>query len=343
MRPSDEARVAHTERARHARPRPPSSQRKRGRTCGAVASEPEGSAGWVARYYPVRERARGVAGLVSSPGSARQDEMRRLPDFSRPPVAEVALAVGFSPIAGLRLVEYGRLWDLYRTSFSKVVEQPPVQMTVERFGGQGGGPGVSFELLSMPPLPRVWFVNEDESELVQVQNNWFARNWRKVPSRGDYPRYPNIRQPFESDFRSFEQHVQAARLGVVKPTQCEVTYINHISIDDPEPWTLGDVVTLVNPGSPGDFLPPVESIRLAAQYVITHDQDSVGRLHVTAEPATRRTDNRPIVVLTITARGRPLGEGIEGVVSFLDLGHDWVVRAFESVTTERMHMMWGKQ
>ena len=43
------------------------------------------------------------------------------------------------------------------------------------------------------------------------------------------------------------------------------------------------------------------------------------------------------------ARGAPIGDGLEGALAFLDLGHDWLVRAFKSLTTLEMHKEWGMQ
>ena len=269
--------------------------------------------------------------------------MTDLPHFSNPPVVEVALAVGFRPLAGFRIVDLGRLWERYQEAFPKVEEQPPLQMTVEQFGGRGSTPSVSLSLMATPPPPRVWFLDEDESQLVQVQNDWFARNWRKTGSSADYPRYPRMRAPFESDLGVFLDHVRTGNLGEFSPTQCEITYINHIPAAEATGDALGDVLTLLASGPAGRFPLAPESVTVAAQYVLRTAEGPVGRLHVSAQPAIRRVDGYPITVLTLTARGRPLGEGVEGVLSFLDLGHEWVVRGFDAATTEKMHVAWGRQ
>lgn len=36
-----------------------------------------------------------------------------------------------------------------------------------------------------------------------------------------------------------------------------------------------------------------------------------------------------------------MGEGVEGVLSFLDLAHENAVRMFVAVTTDKMHREWG--
>ena len=262
--------------------------------------------------------------------------------FTSPPAVEVALAVGFQPLATLGTVELIRLWDSkFSRVFPKVQEQPRVEMAIEQFGPPSSLPSFRFELMQAPPLPRLWFLNDDESELLQVQNNWFARNWRQRDSGPEYPHYPNIRRPFESDLTNIIEHIQKAGLGTFRPNQCELTYINHVAFEATAPAHLRDVLAVFARRPPTGPLGEPESVRAALQWVMTVAGEPVGRLHMTAEPAIRQTDMKPVTVLTMTARGRPLGDGLDGVLSFLDLAHDYVVRSFVALTTERMHDTWG--
>ncbi len=175
-------------------------------------------------------------------------------------------------------------------------------------------------------MPRAWFISSDASELVQVQNDWFARNWRKVGAHPEYPRYPKLREPFARDFQEFVQHIEEAGLGPVEPTQCELTYINHIVT--PNELPPSEILSIVRP-QPVDDLPSPETIRIALRYVIQGASGPLGRLHGTVEPAIRRADGQPVTVLTLTARGRPLSKGIAGVLDFFDAGHDRLIRAFD--------------
>ena len=70
-------------------------------------------------------------------------------------------------------------------------------------------------------------------------------------------------------------------------------------------------------------------------------QAPVGRLHVTAQPAIRKEDRKPMVILNLTARGKPEGEGTDGVLRFLDRGREWIVKTFKEITTSEMHQIWG--
>jgi len=60
------------------------------------------------------------------------------------------------------------------------------------------------------------------------------------------------------------------------------------------------------------------------------------------QPAFTVEDERPIYVLNMTARGAPLGDNLEGVLGFLDIGHEWVVRGFTAITSDVMHRVWGR-
>jgi hypothetical protein len=92
-----------------------------------------------------------------------------------------------------------------------------------------------------------------------------------------------------------------------------------------------------------DFLRHPEQGHTNLRYLIpSQTGEPVGRLHVNLAPAVDMKTQTPIFVLTLTARGRPIGDGVEGALSFLDLGREWIVRGFASLTTPEMHRMWRR-
>ncbi|MEN9667367.1 MAG: hypothetical protein RLZZ326_3730, partial [Planctomycetota bacterium] len=99
----------------------------------------------------------------------------------------------------------------------------------------------------------------------------------------------------------------------------------------------------ISPRVTDAFAPEVEDCGLTARFVMRHENgEPIGRLHVAVEPSYRAEDDTPMFVVTLTARGRPLEESIEGVMKFLDLGRDWVVRMFATITTPEMHSLWER-
>ena len=269
-----------------------------------------------------------------------------LPDFTDPPVVEVALSLQYEPLTALRTPAMGLLWSEFRDRFPKDEEHAPLDPVIERFGVKVPQKvGVRVEMMQKPPVPRCWFLNEAGTELIQVQQDRFVHNWRKVGEGEDYPRFEHVRDRFKRELRVFESFVRREKLGELVPTQCEVTYVNHIVAG--RGWEthgqLGEVLRLFVPKYGGAFLPEPEDARMAVRYVIPGaDGQPLGRLHVTLEPVYRREDSQAMLLMNLTARGRTEGEGLDGVLAFLDVGREWVVRGFAEVTTPQMHKIWGR-
>jgi len=269
-----------------------------------------------------------------------------LPYFKHPPIVEVAISVQFEPIANLRTPQIGVLWQQFRDRFPSTEDHPPLEPAIERFGVSHSPKGAaSFQLLSMLPTPRCWFLNELGSELIQVQNDRFVHNWRKVGGSDTYPRYDHLRHTFKQELDRFEEFLRKEGLGELLPNQCEITYVNHIVLDEGSGphEQLGDVVTLFNTSYTDQFCPQPEDCRINVRYIIPNSNgEPVGRLNLAVEPAYRKADQVPIFALTLTARGRPLSDDIGGVFEYLDVGRDWIVRTFASITTPRMHKLWRR-
>lgn len=269
-----------------------------------------------------------------------------LPDFANPPLVEVALCAQFEPLTPLRGVHLGLLWDDLRERFPKTEDRAPLDPVIEDFDHPSPRrSGVRFEALEAPPLPRVWFVNDAGTELVQVQRDRFVRNWRKVGEGGAYPRYESILESFRGELGKFSRFVAREGLGDLHFKQCEVTYVNHIV--QGEGWQrhgeVDKVFGLWSPPRSGAFLREPEDATFAVRYRIPGvDGKPAGRLHAQVQSALRTIDSKPLYVLTLTARGAPRGEGIEGVVGFLDLGRTWIVNGFASITTPAMHSIWRR-
>lgn len=270
-----------------------------------------------------------------------------LPDFQDPPVVEVALAVQFEPLTNLRTPQLGLLWSDFRGRFPKIEEHPPLDPMMERFGVKGPPTAsIRFEMVRRPPVPRCWFLNESGTELVQVQQDRFAHNWRKVGDGEEYSRYEHVRETFKSELGTFEGFLRREKVGELTPNQCEVTYVNHIIADNgwKKHGELARVLTLFAGKCSEEFLPDLEEARLSGSYVIPGaDGQPLGRLRFSIEPVYFREDDRPMFLLNLVARGRPDGEGVDGVLRFLDTGHEWIVRGFAAITTPNMHKVWGRR
>jgi len=245
-----------------------------------------------------------------------------LPDFSQPPVVEVALSVQFQRLPGLGTAQVGLLWGEYRDRFPKTEDYPPLGTAFERFGVPPRNVDeIPWEIRTGPPTPRCWFLSEDGSELIQVQQDRFVFNWRKPDIGGDYPHYGNVRARFQEEINLIQSGPVWTRLGQV-----------------------GEVIAVVNPEPRNTWLPECEEARLITRYIMRDPKGRpIGRLHIELESAVQESDGSPLFALKLTARGEPTGAGLDGVMSFFDLGREWIVRGFAAITTPVMHTVWGRR
>ena len=222
-----------------------------------------------------------------------------LPDFDRPPLVEVALSLQFEPLSGLTTAHIGLLWQKYRHHFPRIEEHPPLEPIQETFGPPQP-PQVEIAFGNKPPMPRVWFLSEANTELVQIQNDRFIHNWRKAGTDAAYPRYESIRTQFQKEVRAFTEFLKDEQLGTLSINQCEITYVNHI---DSGPGsgdldTADHLFTNWNPLRTSALLPTPEDMLLRWRFRMPNN---AGRLHVMAQPAWDASGRR-IWTMNLMAR-----------------------------------------
>ena len=188
-------------------------------------------------------------------------------------------------------------------------------------------------------------MNQDQTKLIQIQPDRFIHNWRKRQGDEEYPRYKVLKETLKAKLETFQTFLEREDLGTLSPNQCEVTYVNHVVLpEEKKHGHLNEILAPVSLQHSDSFLSSTEESRVTLRYVIKDDEGKpIGRLHIEAEPAYRISDGLPMYVLTLTARGAPLGPSVEDALKFLDIGREWVVRGFAAVTTAEMHEEWGRK
>ena len=264
-----------------------------------------------------------------------------IPEFSAPPVMETVLGVEFARLENWAVPYFGIFWNEVKEQFPKYSVKPPLDPQVEQFDKPKPSSGPQISLLSEPEI-RCLFIDSDDRTLIQVQGNRFTYNWLKTGPADSYPHYnEGIRPAFERAWGQFSEFVQGNHLGQVNVVQCEVTYINHLEVG--KGWHAASDLAGVFPcwlgKTSGGFLPPPENVGFDVIYRIPNE---TGRLRVSMKPAIRNEDGAEILQLTLTARGKPAGSDLESVLSWLDMGRQWVVRGFTDFTSSQMHRLWER-
>jgi len=242
-------------------------------------------------------------------------------------------------LLGWGVPHFGLFWKEIQKQYPKFQVQPPLGSQIERFGSP---------VLGLPPFTleigdggrsRCWFFHENDVQLLQVQDSRFILNWRKQTEETEYPHYSQFRPRFCQEWSRFVAFLRQVGLPQPAIVQCEVTYVNIIPRGTG--WNGFQELQAVTPAWSGshDWLPPPESVALNARYLMPGE---LGRLHVTLQPAIRNTDASEVLQLTLTARGRPSSGDLEGMLKWFDLGHEWIVRGFTDLTSQKMHKHWQR-
>lgn len=275
------------------------------------------------------------------------DNPRHLPGYNNPPVTEVVLGVQFDPIANIRSEHLVLLWKEYRERFPNIEEHPPLNSTFESFEpGPRKKEPIQIQLIQGQPPSRRWFLSSEGDELIQVQFDRFVVNWRSLKENHAYPRFEHVRDVFLKEFDIFSAFIKAEELGDINFNQCEITYVNQIKPE--EVWgrfgQLNKVFTVWENHYSDSFLNEPEDARFDIKYIIPGPEGHpIGRMHISINSAYLKSDGSPIFTMNLACRGKPLGEGIEGVIGFFQTGREWIVSGFTSITTTEMHEAWERK
>ncbi len=266
-----------------------------------------------------------------------------LPHLSNAPLTEVALAVQFQPMAADTLAA-ADFYRALRDEFPGRQEQPSRPPMREDFTSSPQPP-FRIEVVSAPPMPRFWFLSESGTQLVQLQGDLLAFNWRRapegIPTDEDYPRYARLRE----SIARYLDHFQASVEQPLRPNWCEVTYINQIAAADgsSERPQLDQLLRGVQIPAADEFLPSPENVALNLSFVVPGTESPRGRLTVVLATGRSVPANEPIWVMTLTGRIHAEEETLEAALNALDVGHEWVGHGFFDLTSDEIQRQWGKE
>src|SRR5580658_8790151 len=166
-----------------------------------------------------------------------------LPEYDRPPAVETLMGFYFPRQTDWNVLLFGKLWALFEREYPTGSLAPfilnPSQSNI------GSDQATAFGILPY----RAMFTNAENSELVQVQNSAFLRNWRKTVQNQPYTHYCDLKPKFRHDWHKFLEFLDQNRLQRPRVIQAEVTYVNHLVRG--EDWTAyNEVAKFLKPIAP---------------------------------------------------------------------------------------------
>ncbi len=260
------------------------------------------------------------------------------PHFEEPPIIEVVCSVEFEPIEKFQSAHFGDYWARIRADFPDTQDVAPVDRMSDSQEDT-----ITLHFKTSPPLPRVWFVGKSKHELIQLQDNRFMYNWRKLDmDDGKYPRFNVVFETFKKrwdDFVSFAEE----RFGGINIKQLELSYINEIYESDTSKNVsdLPDILYASPMSSKKDgFLPKLDAFNWKSAYLLP---DKCGHLTVQIMNALPKAQKPLILRMDIVARGLPNSNMTNPFNDWFNLAHDWVVNGFLDITCKDAHNnRWGR-
>lgn len=261
-------------------------------------------------------------------------------DFRAPPVVEVVCGVQFDPLAEFRSAHVGLFWQQVRETYPIARDAFALPAIVENFGPPSVQPQslpiLQFGGGSLPP--RVQLVDDLGGQMIQIQNGRFHHNWEKQGRDHQYRRYKNIRPAFVERWEQFRRFVNDQALGAIRPTQYELSYVNHVASGDLWDSARGVVEVLPWYAPPPTPEGTVFEPQFAMHALVPQCR---GRLHVTGQVGFRAKDAQLVLQLELTVRGAPAVPGEDAdLVSWMDDARECIVRTFVKLTSEKARKAW---
>lgn len=262
------------------------------------------------------------------------------PVGGRPPVNEVVLSVAIAPqyvITGPRIPEiFGSWYDEHKN----VQVVPQYTMPPEAPLGSVGlfDSGAQFFPLALRSDPRYWLLSANENEIIQVQPDYLALNWKRGRDEGDYVRYTTLRERFISLLGDVTAGLRRVG-GDLNANRAEITYVN--VLEPGELWSeLSDLHRLFRFSFPR--VEQYERLSFNFSEAMSDEGGFLGRLHVSAQPVTEFLKPESRINLTISARSILFPEpSTDRALAFLDRAHARANEIFKSIITDEALMYWG--
>ncbi|MBN2286957.1 MAG: TIGR04255 family protein [Tissierellales bacterium] len=238
----------------------------------------------------------------------------------------------FNSPDNLRIIHFGLLWDKFRKEYPNIQHAPPI--------ATAKGEILLDKAIGMP-LPRVWFINKHDDQLIQFQVDRFYFNWRK--KQRNYPRYDHIIKNFEMTMNTIEIFFSEFKLGDLKPIEYELSYINHIPKG--QEWNEFDDISRIFSdflwGKRQDrFLPIPQNIAWNTRFALPEQK---GHLIVNLKKATKIDDEEPLLVFELKTLSNSELTNKESIREWFNLAHEWIVRGFTDLTTSQIQKIWERE
>ncbi len=209
-----------------------------------------------------------------------------------------------------------------------------------------GGGSNGFDLTQGQPQ-KWWFVSEDDGRVIQIQDDFFSYNWRRIGvnfgDEFDYPGFGRIIKEFEENLNRLKDWHSDKKTVLPDPSGCELYYDDIIPLQRSDGSTFGLSEALTE-------LDRVEKNRLVAAWSnswfesidqTNDDSQSTLRIEISSIGMFNKADLKPIPVLRIIWCAGAARSTWEDVIKFFGIAHDHILKRFNLLISEEVQATWS--
>lgn len=252
--------------------------------------------------------------------------------FEKAPINEVVLGQVFLPRQDVLVPHFGAFWiNALQERYPKCSHAAPVVAPNES--------PISDSSTGWP-LPRVWYISEDDTRLVQLQQDRLYTNWRQSSAGEEYIRFSRIAEEFEVVFSRYQEFITQLSGQPLRTVGYELTYVNIIG-KGPEWQSAGDVGLVFTDICWSDrerFLPAPKRVAAKFEFELPNQ---FGSMVVSIAPAKHRESHEEVFRLELAAAAPAEIVGNVPFAEWVNVAHDYIVYGFKDLTTDAMHKYWG--
>lgn len=121
-------------------------------------------------------------------------------------------------------------------------DQPELPSAIEEPGGPAPPP--RFEVMDRPRL-RTWFQSSDGTQLLQIQRNRIAYNWKRGPASEPYPSYDEVERRFRKLLPLWIDFIESE---VFTSNRAEILNLNMVARGTPTPSDIDGAIAFLRLG-----------------------------------------------------------------------------------------------
>ena len=251
--------------------------------------------------------------------------------FNNPPISEVVIATYFNPpLVEFQSQHVGVFWEKIKNEFPAAQQQIPLGI------GSPVAPNEPF------PMPRYWFVTEDDVYVMQIEKEAFLFNWRRRGNR----RYPGfngeVKPAFDRLYGKFEAFLrQEVGIQEISVDLCELSYVD--TIERCDNWRGPSDTRYVFPYF-SNLLPSTDDapgLAFDCSYAHLIRENLAISVRMRTMVDTQRS-NESVLALEMKANTRFGGVHKTETDDWFQHAHDAILKYFVEMTNEEIHRKyWG--